>query len=64
VVPKKVLELDQAIKDLKASAERVLKLAEGLPVAEKNAYMILRQVEMLEIEISDPVTVLAQSPKE
>jgi hypothetical protein len=61
VLPKKTQELAEAIKGLRAAAQQVFELSQGLPVAEKNAYMILRQIEMLEIEICDPVAVLAES---
>lgn len=59
-LPRKILELDQAIKELKAAAEKAYALSSELPAAERNAYVILRQIEMLEIEICDPVTVLAE----
>lgn len=50
--------LAKAIRDLKLAAERVARLSRGLQVAERNIYMIQRQIEMLEIEICDPVSVL------
>ena len=50
--------LAEAIRDLKLAAERVARLSRGLQVAEMNIYMIQRQIEMLEIEICDPVSVL------
>ncbi len=61
VLSNKTLELAEAIKGLRAAAQKVFELSQGLPVAEKNIYMILRQVEMLEIEICDPVAVLVES---
>ncbi|MFB3122286.1 MAG: hypothetical protein ACE10H_08895 [Candidatus Binatia bacterium] len=57
----KTLELAEAIKGLRTSAQKVFELSQGLPVAENNSYMILRQIEMLEIEICDPVAVLVES---
>lgn len=57
----KTQELAEAIKELRAAAQKAFELSQGLPVAEKNTYMILRQVEMLEIEICDPVAVLVES---
>lgn len=60
MLAQKTLAMAQAIRRLKAAALEVYELSEGLPVAERNAYMILQQVEMLEIEISDPVAVLAE----
>jgi hypothetical protein len=47
---------------LKSLAEQVHRLSQSVPAAERNAYMILRHVEMLEIEISDVVTVLRTGP--
>jgi len=64
MLPTQTLELVRAIDRLKATAQQVLALSENLPVAEKNAYMILSQIEMLEIEICDPVAVLAVSDKQ
>jgi len=49
-----------AIAELKRAAENVARLSAGLPMAEKNSYMILQQVEMLEIEVCDPVEALNQ----
>ncbi len=57
-----ILDLDREIRKLKPLAERVQRLAQNFPVAERNAYMILRHVEMLEIEISDVVTALRTGP--
>ncbi|MFQ5695005.1 MAG: hypothetical protein ACE5HB_03360 [Terriglobia bacterium] len=54
----RILELDREIRKLKPVAERVHRLAQGLPAAERNAYMILRHLEMLEIEVCDVVTAL------
>ena len=61
VLSNKTLELAEAIKGLRAAAQKVFELSQGLPVAENNSYMILRQIEMLEIEICDPVAVLVES---
>ena len=55
--------LSRAIRQLKAAAEEVSRLSAGLPVAEKNSYMILKQIEMLEIEICDPVETLNPDPE-
>ncbi|MFQ5850593.1 MAG: hypothetical protein ACE5JU_08390 [Candidatus Binatia bacterium] len=63
MLSKKTQELAEAIKRLKAAAQHAFELSQGLPAAEKNAYMILRQIEMLEIEICDPVDVLAESDR-
>jgi hypothetical protein len=60
-LPKKAQELAEAIKGLRAAAQKVFELSEGFQVAEKNAAMILSQIEMLEIEICDPVAILAES---
>ena len=60
VLSKKTQELAEAIKGLRAAAQQVFELSQGLPAAEKNAYMILRHIEMLEIEICDVVAVLAE----
>ncbi len=57
-----ILDLDREIRKLKPLAERVQRLAQNFPAAERNAYMILRHVEMLEIEISDVVTALRSGP--
>ena len=61
MLSKRTKELAEAIKTLKAAAQKTFELSQGLPVAEKNAYMVLCQAEMLEIEICDPVAVLAES---
>ena len=63
MLSKKTKELAEAIKRLKVAAEQVYALSEGFPVAERNAYVILHQIEMLEIEICDPVSILAASDK-
>ena len=57
----KTQELAEAIKGLRGAAQKVFELSQGLPVAEKNTYMILCQIEMLEIEICDPAAVLVES---
>lgn len=57
-----ILDLDREIRKLKPLAERVQRLAQNFPAAERNVYMILRHVEMLEIEISDVVTALQTGP--
>jgi len=61
---KAITKLATAIRQLKTAAEEVSRLSEGLPVAEKNSYMILKQIEMLEIEICDPVDVLSFDSKD
>ena len=50
-------ELDRLIRQLKSVAERAYEVSQGVPAAEKNLYMVLRHVEMLEIEICDPLSV-------
>lgn len=59
---KDMKKLATAIRKLKMAAEEVSELSEGLPVAEKNSYMIMKQIEMLEIEICDPVEALSFDP--
>ena len=54
--------LANAIGQLKTAAEEVARLSTGLTVAEKNSYMIMKQIEMLEIEICDPVEALSVGP--
>jgi hypothetical protein len=54
-------ELARAVRALREAAERVAQLSEGIPVAELNSYMIRQQIEMLEIEICDPVSVLSEA---
>ncbi len=61
MLSKKTQELAEAIIGLRTAAQKVFELSQGLPVAENNTYMILRQIEMLEIEICDPVAVLVES---
>ncbi len=61
MLSEKTQQLAEAIKGLRAAAQKVFELSQGLQVAEKNAAMILSQIEMLEIEICDPVAVLAES---
>lgn len=60
----KILDLDREIKNLKSAAVRVQGLAKNYPAAENNANMILRHVEMLEVEICDLVTALTTNPKQ
>lgn len=57
----KFLQLDREVRKLKQQAERVEKLSQDFPAAERNIYMILRHLEMLEMEICDVVTALSQS---
>ena len=57
---KKIEKLDQIIRELKALAEQAYELSQDIPAAEKNLYMVLQQIAMLEIEISDPVSVLRE----
>ncbi len=58
MLSEQVLALDQKIRELKIAAEKVQQLAEGYPTAERNVYMVLRHVEMMEREICDVVTAL------
>ena len=51
-------ELARLVGELKALAKRTRQLSTGNPAAERNLYAILRHIEMLEIEISDPIRVL------
>ena len=55
-------QLANAIGRLRTAAEEVERLSTGLTVAKKNSYMIMRQIEMLEIEICDPVEALSVGP--
>lgn len=57
--------LNRLINQLKQLAEQAYDASHSIPAAEKNLYMILRHLEMLEIEVCDPFTVLAEegSPK-
>jgi len=52
-------QLAAAIGQLRIAADEVRRLSAGLPVAEKNSYMIMQQIEILEIEICDPVEALS-----
>ena len=61
MLSEKTQQLAEAIKGLRAAAQKVFELSQGFQVAEKNVAMILSQIEMLEIEICDPVAVLAES---
>ena len=56
----KIEKLDQIIREVKSLAEQAYELSQDIPAAETNLYMVLRQIEMLEIEISDPVSVLRE----
>ncbi len=51
-------ELARLIAELKKLANHASQLSTGNPAAERNLYAILRHIEMLEIEISDPIRVL------
>ncbi len=51
-------ELARLIGELRELAHRASLLSTGNPAAERNLYAILRHIEMLEIEISDPICVL------
>lgn len=59
-------ELDRLIRQLKQLAERAYDASHSIPAAEKNLYMILRHLEMLEIEVCDPLTALSDegSPRD
>ena len=56
-------ELARLVVELKALANRASQLSSGTPAAERNLYAILRHIEMLEIEISDPIRVLRGDPE-
>ena len=51
-------ELARLVGEVKELANRASQLSTGNPAAERNLYAILRHIEMLEIEISDPIRVL------
>ncbi len=55
-------ELARLIGELKELAHRAGQLSTGNPAAQRNLYAILRHIEMLEIEISDPIRVLHGDP--
>ena len=57
--------LNRLICQLKQLAEQAHSLSHPIPAAERNLYMILRHLEMLEIEVCDPLSVLSEegSPK-
>ena len=55
-------ELARLIGELKELATRASQLSTGNPAAERNLYAVLRHIEMLEIEISDPVRILHGDP--
>ncbi len=52
-------ELGRLIRQLKQLAEQAHQASHAVPAAERNLYMVLRHLEMLEIEICDPLSVLA-----
>ena len=60
---KDLRELARLVGELKALADRASQLSSGNPSAERNLYAILRHIEMLEIEISDPIRVLLSDRK-
>ena len=67
MLSREITDLDREIRKLKAQAEEVYRLSKGFPAAERNAYMILRHLEMLEMEICDVVSALHEDeevPKE
>ena len=53
-----MIAMDREIRRLRPAAENLQRLAANFPAAERNAYMILRHIEMLEMEIGDVVTAL------
>ena len=56
-------ELARLVGELKELANRASQLSTGNPAAERNLYAILQHIEMLEIEISDPIRVLYGDPE-
>ena len=54
-------ELDRLIRQLKALTRQACQVSSEIPAAENNLYMILRHIEMLEIEICDPMRVLRKA---
>ena len=57
-------ELGRLIRQLKQLAEQAHQASGSIPAAERNLYMVLRHLEMLEIEICDPLSVLADQGDE
>ena len=55
-------ELARLVGELKELATRARQLSTENPAAERNLYVILQHIEMLEIEISDPIRVLHGDP--
>lgn len=53
-----LLAVDAEIRRLRPVAESLSQAARGFPAAERNTYMILRHLEMLEMEICDVVDAL------
>lgn len=56
-----IQELARAVQALREAAERVAELSQGIPAAALNTYIIRQQIEMLEIEICDPVSVFSEA---
>ena len=59
-----MIAMDREIRRLRPAAETLQRLAANFPAAERNAYMILRHIEMLEMEIGDVVTALDLDARE
>lgn len=57
-------ELARLIRQLRDLAEQAHELSKTVPAAEKNLYMILRHLEMLEIEVCDTVRALEEGERE
>lgn len=61
MVDRDLARLDELIGKLSATAREAYQLSREIPAAECNLYMILRHLEMLEMEICDPIRVLREA---
>ncbi len=57
-------DLAGLVRELKSLADRAAALAGENPAAERNLVAIVRHIEMLEIEICDPVEALSEDSPE
>jgi len=62
VAERDLKELARLVGELKELATRARQLSTENLAAERNLYVILQHIEMLEIEISDPIRVLHGDP--
>ena len=57
-----LVRLHRLIRELGDLTRKAHEASRGIPAARRNLYLMLRHIEMLEMEISDPIEVLPAEP--